>query len=247
MRIWDLAAGYLNRGSLLGEHRELHGIHSILTNGKPGYARHPETLRWTAAVSGLAVRHQQLVAEMRLRGYMDRTPLTFSTSRARWPKSFVTAPKGQITLLRKKYVGKEKGRIPLPRSAQELWAQHKYSVMARSPRTYQALGRAVARMRNNNEYATLLDELTTILREVPSPGRLLNAVEHMWGYVRDDATAEDIRDARAGVAHLLACTQRLAVRHRQRYLLSSTALSELAVFVDGPQMTPDPLTNSLGC
>ena len=35
MRIWDVPAGYLNRQSLLGEHRELHGIYSILTNGKP--------------------------------------------------------------------------------------------------------------------------------------------------------------------------------------------------------------------
>jgi hypothetical protein len=230
MRIWDLAAGYLNRGSLLGEHRELHGIHSILTNRKEGYARHPETLRWAMAVSGLTVRHQQLVAEMRLRGYTDRTPISSSTSRADWPSSFVTLPADQIVLLRQKYVGKEKGRISLPRSAQELWAQHKYSVMARSPRTYRALGRAVARMRNNSSYSTLLEELTWILRDAPSQGRLLNAVEHMWGYVRDHATAEDLDDARTSDARLLARTQHLAVRRRQRFLLSSTALSELAVF-----------------
>ena len=125
MRIWDLPAGYLNRQSLLGEHRELHGIHSILTNGKSGYARHPETLRWTKALSGLAVRHRQLAAEMRLRGYTDRTPLRSATSKATWPASFVTEPAEQVALLRGKYVGKEKGRIPLPRSPQELWAHHK--------------------------------------------------------------------------------------------------------------------------
>ena len=39
MRVWDLAAGYLNRQSLLGEHRELHGIYSIITENKAGYAR----------------------------------------------------------------------------------------------------------------------------------------------------------------------------------------------------------------
>jgi hypothetical protein len=66
MRIWDLSPGYLNRQSLLGEHRELHGIYSILTNGKVGYARHPETLRWARSRSGLSVRHRQLAAEMRL-------------------------------------------------------------------------------------------------------------------------------------------------------------------------------------
>ncbi|HEX4568534.1 MAG TPA: pyrimidine dimer DNA glycosylase/endonuclease V [Vicinamibacterales bacterium] len=38
MRIWDVAAGYLNRQSLLGEHRELHGLHNIVTLGRRGYA-----------------------------------------------------------------------------------------------------------------------------------------------------------------------------------------------------------------
>ena len=71
MRVWDLPAGYLNRQSLLGEHRELHGIHSILTRNKTGYASHPETLRWVRTLSGLAMRHRQLVAEMSLRGYVD--------------------------------------------------------------------------------------------------------------------------------------------------------------------------------
>jgi hypothetical protein len=189
-------------------------------------------VRWATALSALAVRHRQLVAEMRLRGYTDRTPLSCGTSRADWPSSFVTLPADQVTLLRQKYVGKEKGRISLPRSAQELWAQHKYSVMARSPQTYRALGRAVARMRHNSSYSTLLEELTWILRDAPSQGRLLNAVEHMWGYVRDHATAEDLDDARTSDARRLARTQHLAVRRRQRFLLSSTALSELAVFVD---------------
>jgi len=60
MRVWDLPAGYLNRQSLLGEHREIHGIHSILTQNKTGFASHPETLRWVRTLSGLAMRHRQL-------------------------------------------------------------------------------------------------------------------------------------------------------------------------------------------
>ena len=46
MRIWDIHPGYLNNQSLLGEHRELHGIVSILVNKKKGYSQHPETKRW---------------------------------------------------------------------------------------------------------------------------------------------------------------------------------------------------------
>ena len=34
MRIWDVNPGYLNRQSLLGEHRELHAIFSIIKNNK---------------------------------------------------------------------------------------------------------------------------------------------------------------------------------------------------------------------
>lgn len=44
MRVWDIDPGYLNDKSLLGEHREIHAVHVILTQGKKGYARHPETL-----------------------------------------------------------------------------------------------------------------------------------------------------------------------------------------------------------
>jgi pyrimidine dimer DNA glycosylase len=64
MRVWDLSAGYLNRQSLLGEHRELHGIYSIVRENKTGYANHPETVRWVRTLSGLAMRHRQLAAEM---------------------------------------------------------------------------------------------------------------------------------------------------------------------------------------
>jgi hypothetical protein len=64
VRVWDLPAGYLNRQSLLGEHRELHAIYSILTQKKSGYANHPETLRWVRTLSGLAARHRQLAANV---------------------------------------------------------------------------------------------------------------------------------------------------------------------------------------
>lgn len=232
MRVWDLPAGYLSRQSLLGEHRELHGIYSILTQNKSGYARHPETLRWVRTLSGLAARHRQLAAEMLLRGYVDRTPIRVTMSRVKWPEVFVTEPLDQIALLRAKYVDKEQGRIPLPRSAQEIWAHHKYSVMARSPESYRTIGRAVARMRRGADLSTLTTDLVWILRDTPSEGRLTNALEHMWGHVRDRATPEDLTTARASLGRLLASTQLLARQVREPFLLSSTALSELAMFVD---------------
>ena len=75
MRIWDLEPAELCRAHLLGEHRELHGLWNILTQGKAGYSRHPETRRWEGKLAALYRRHEALVAEMTRRGYDHRSPL----------------------------------------------------------------------------------------------------------------------------------------------------------------------------
>ena len=74
MRIWDISPGYLNRQSLLGEHRELHGIAAIIANKKKGYYRQPETVRWVGYGWALTQRHRQLAAEISLRGYTEKSP-----------------------------------------------------------------------------------------------------------------------------------------------------------------------------
>jgi hypothetical protein len=231
VRIWDVSPGYLNRQSLLGEHRELHGLVSILVNGKRGYSRHPETLRWVNCLSGLARRHAQLVAEMRLRGYSHLSPLDRPPRGLRWPVTYVTAPVDQYALLAVKYRDRDPGRIPLPRNAQELWAHHKYSVMARDPALYRAIGRRVAAMRRGHDMATLAGELAGVLRLTPSRPRLANAVDHLWGYVSRDATPDERRRAAASLASLFHVTRVVAARTGQPYLATSTALSDLAVFV----------------
>jgi len=75
MRIWDLPPERLCRNHLLGEHRELHAIWSILTNNKTGYSRHPEVIRWKGRLKALYLRHQILVKEMGSRGYKHNSPL----------------------------------------------------------------------------------------------------------------------------------------------------------------------------
>jgi Pyrimidine dimer DNA glycosylase len=75
MRIWDLPPEVLCRNHLLGEHRELHAIWSILTNNKKGYSRHPEIIRWRGRLKALYLRHQILVKEMGNRGYRHNSPL----------------------------------------------------------------------------------------------------------------------------------------------------------------------------
>jgi hypothetical protein len=75
MRIWDLKAKNLCREHLLGEHRELHAIYSIILNNKKGYSRHPETLRWIGKLPALKIRHEVIVVEMERRGYKHNSAL----------------------------------------------------------------------------------------------------------------------------------------------------------------------------
>ena len=75
MRIWDINPKYLCRVHLLGEHRELHAVWTILTKNKKGYSKHPETLRWHGKLQALFLRHEKLVKEMLRRGYNHQSPL----------------------------------------------------------------------------------------------------------------------------------------------------------------------------
>lgn len=75
MRIWDIPPEKLCRNHLLGEHRELHAIWSILTQKKKGYSGHPEVKRWRGKLKALYLRHEQLVKEMQKRGFKHSSPL----------------------------------------------------------------------------------------------------------------------------------------------------------------------------
>jgi len=227
MRIWDIDPGYLNRQSLLGEHRELHGMVSIIVNHKNGYANHPETRRWADYGWALKQRHDLLVAEMSLRGYQHKTPVMTRRRQETWPPDFIDLPAHQFEILQNKYIGREAGRIPLPKNAQQLWAQHKYSVMARDPNLYRRLGRQVSTMRGRRDFAELMNILLTSLRTRPGEGGVRNALQHMWGHI----VADDDKYTGIGswsLARLLKETRERALRQNEIYLVHSTALGELA-------------------
>jgi Pyrimidine dimer DNA glycosylase len=103
MRIWDLSPKKLCRNHLLGEHRELHAIWSVIVNGKKGYARHPETLRWKGKLKALYGRHEALVVEMSNRGYRHRSPLAKKEARGSAKQTnYIDTPRRQIVILRNK-------------------------------------------------------------------------------------------------------------------------------------------------
>jgi len=103
MRIWDLPPNILCRQHLLGEHRELHALWTIVTQGKKGYSKHPETLRWVGKTGALFNRHEDLVMEMTSRGYNHKTPLNKSLAMGEFVQiHYVHSPSQQREILKEK-------------------------------------------------------------------------------------------------------------------------------------------------
>jgi len=103
VRIWDIDPALLCRAHLLGEHRELHAIWTVLTQDRTGYSRHPETIRWRGKLPALYVRHDALIQEMARRGYQHGSPLDRGLAMGSAVQDlFVDSPDRQIELLRAK-------------------------------------------------------------------------------------------------------------------------------------------------
>lgn len=100
MRIWDIEPDKLCDKHLLGEHRELHGLWNILTQGKKGYANHPETRRWRGKLRALYLRHWKLAKEMKKRHFNHNSPLdpNLATGKSRQTE-YVDAPGRQRQIL----------------------------------------------------------------------------------------------------------------------------------------------------
>lgn len=230
MRVWDIDPGYLNRQSLLGEHRELHGIVSIIANNKKGYSKHPETLRWVGYGWALKQRHKLLAAEMKLRGYVDRSPVLLRSNPGQWPEIYIDTPATQLSLLTEKYTNLEAGRIPLPKNAQQLWAQHKYSVMARDISSYERIGKWVTTKQGSKAINAVALELNSLLRQPPNPKLIENTLLHMWGYVSRYSSISGKELSSMPKPKLLSTIQKLALANNVNYLKESTALTEISAW-----------------
>ena len=103
MRIWDIAPKRLCRNHLLGEHRELHAIWTILNKNKRGYANHPETKRWKGKLKALYCKHKSLAKEMKRRGFKHESSLdiNFASGSCRQIK-YVDSVRKQIKILKAK-------------------------------------------------------------------------------------------------------------------------------------------------
>ncbi len=230
MRVWDVQPGYLSCDSLLSEFRELHGLASVLSNGKRSDVQHPEALRWVGYGWAIKQRQKELVCEMDLRGYEHRPLVRTRSNKGVWPPLFIDEPHIQYEMLKREYTNKKKGLIALPDSTQKLWSQHKYSVLARNQTIYKDIGRRVSS--NAVSFEALSMELVELLRTCPAEGGVRNAVQHMWGYVSDIENSNRIGNTASwSLKKMLTLTQENARISKDSYLTNSTALSELMVWL----------------
>ncbi len=103
MRVWDIEANLLCDNHLLGEHREIHAIWTILTENKKGYSHHPETVRWKGKLLALYNRHQAVVAEMTKRGFRHKSTLKKELATgSKMQLVFIDQPSRQQTILQRK-------------------------------------------------------------------------------------------------------------------------------------------------
>lgn len=103
MRIWDISPSLLCRQHLLGEHRELHAVWSVITKKKRGYSKHPETMRWVGKLRALYLRHQKLVGEMKKREYVHKSDLLISLATGNKKQTIlINTVNEQIEILKKK-------------------------------------------------------------------------------------------------------------------------------------------------
>lgn len=236
MRVWDVGPGYLSQELLLNEQQDVHRLWLDLRNGNTEVDSHPERDRWISCLGALERRHELLVAELTLRG-LEAEPLSsLSTEEPEWPATFVDTSGQQLAALKELYRDSEPGRIPIPKNSHQYWAQHKYSVMARSPKVYKEIGVRVSQTRKGPPADWLCERLVELLRERAPWPRTRNALAHMWGYVSKYASS---KEEIAQIEHWLKANPRsalkriasMAVEHQVEYLVHSTALTELMVYL----------------
>ena len=173
---------------------------------------------------------QRIAAEMTLRG-LDPAGGRSSAAIPALPAEADATPADQLRLLARE--GDRRGRIPVPCNAQALWAQHKYSILARHPGRYRELGRAVAR--NGMDFVELATELTTWLREGPDAAGLRNALQHLWGHVAHWQPPERHAANAWSPGRLLAEIRWRAMAGADTYVRHSTALGELGAWLPAGQ------------
>lgn len=113
------------------------------------------------------------------------------------------------------------------RQTEILWREEKYRVMFHSQKHYNLLRGAMRDRRPHEEIEQLLTEA---LACTPTAGSMQNACQHIWGYFKKVATAEEKEQylalqAAQDFKHVLSFLKVLAEKYEVQYLRESTILN----------------------
>ena len=103
--------------------------------------------------------------------------------------------------------------------------------MARDYNEYRSIGKRVAATKSSTSLSSLAKDLVLLIRQEPPYGQMINSIEHMWGYVSSYASLEERLASKQGALELYNTISTIAFRVEEQYLLHSTALSELHVYI----------------
>ena len=119
-----------------------------------------------------------------------------------------------------------KRRIPPPQNIQILWAQYKYSILARDNEFYKKTGSRLAGKKGLEGFESLLNELIDIVFLKPDKGGLFNGILHMWGYLPQPLKREFEKPCIENMVYSMKIICDFAMSGGSSYLKDSTALPD---------------------
>jgi len=149
-----------------------------------------------------------------------------------WPSSNYS-PATQFNWVKGGGYGDKSSRIRLPENSQQLWAHHKYSILARDHNLYKLIGPRVASQAARSGYDELANELTYALRLWPEKGGIRNALHHMWGHVSRNNNVDPDFNNWSSSRLIKEITGQVQV-NPEPYLNQSTALTEIQTYLSEP-------------
>ncbi|WP_152208529.1 hypothetical protein [Marinobacter changyiensis] len=221
--VFDVDAGLLDDQLLAEQMRLVSGL--LNADRAHPIARHAP-LAWQGHEDALALKLNQLMEEMRLRGHAVPGNVPVTEEAILWPTLDAGALAEQLAYLTARLAQDQRGRIRLPKNDHELWATYKYSVLARNTKAYTAFGQRVAS--RSIPVNQLWLSMVSASRVAPAKAGLRNSFQHMWGYVSGHSKLSPQTE---DLVSLALDIQTLAVTHEVPYLMNSTALGELRAWL----------------
>ncbi len=225
--IWNISPAYFSDEDLLCE---IDRLKYFLENFDNDTLKNDKDFQFYYKNSWeLKYRIKSIAAELTLRGIstVDLQHIVISNSFE--SISYEIEPFKQFEMLKSRYKNRNLARVLVPKNAQQLWANHKYSIMARDVNLYRAIGKSVASNNDMKNFKNLSKVFIEKLRQKPKAGGITNTLHHMWGYISNILSLNiNELSSKELFYEILKCV----MKSNQNYLIKQTAISELELWIN---------------